>query len=161
LLSDSADDQSSAAGAQSAEMRVQEALGQLFQNMLPLSGRRESRQGSEVFLELSAGTFFGPGRTAFQPGRRVLLERLAVALSQAAASGVDFELQLFHSAGQGAAAASLATERTAAMAAELARQGVAPARLTVGLLPPDGRAAARVRIVLRVATAAAATGAPA
>jgi len=152
LLSDRNEGPASAAAAQTAEGRLQAALGQLFQNMLPLSGRQETSRGAEVFFELSAGTFFGPGRTAFQPGRRLLLERLAVALSQAAANGVDFEFQLLHSAGQGAAAAELATERTAAMAAELARQGVAPERLTVGLLPQEGRTAqaSRVRLVLRV-----------
>lgn len=149
IVSDGGAGAPGAAGAESAEARLQAALGQLFQNMLPLVVRRETPQGAETYLELSAGTFFGPGRTAFQPGRRVLLERLAVALSQALGGGLDFQFQLLHSAGQGAAAARLATERTAAMAAELVRQGVAPARLTVGLFLSEERAA-RVRLVLQV-----------
>lgn len=152
LLSDSAQGQPSLAAAESAEARLQVALSQFFQDMLPLVRQRKTPQGVEMLMELSAGTFFGPGRTAFQPGRRLLLERLAVALSQAAESGVEFEFLLQHSAGQGAAAASLATERAASIAAELARQGVAPQRLTVGLLPQDGRSgpAAKVRMVLRL-----------
>ena len=147
-------------GPQSAAAKAQAALGQLFQSMLPLVEKAEGPRGSEMLLELSAGTFFGPGRTSFQPGRRVLLQRLAVALAQAEASGVDFEFSLLHSAGRSTAAAALATERAAAMAAELSRQGVAPERLVVGLLP-DGelaRQGARVRLLLQVKRTSAAAG---
>ena len=105
--------------------------------------------GASVF---AACTFFASGGSSFQPGRRLLLQRLATALGAAERRGVDYEFALLHSNGRGAAEAALAAKRMAAMALELSRYGAAAQRVAVGLFPGAGeeKRGHRVRLVLRV-----------
>jgi len=135
-----------------ASDRVQAALGHLFQPLLPVVYKENSPRGSVLILELSAGTFFGPRRTSFQPGRRLLLQRLAGALGEAERGGVDYDFALLHSSGRDAGEATIATMRMAAMATELSRHGAAEQRVVVGLFPgrDEQKRGHQVRFVLRV-----------
>jgi hypothetical protein len=144
--------QRTAADSLRASHEVQAVLGHLLEPLVPVVYKESTPRGPVMILELSAGTFFGPRRTSFQPGRRQLLQRLAGALGKAERRGVDYDFALLHSSGQDAGEATLATARMAAMATELTRHGAAEQRVTVGLFPRHGPAnrGQSVRFVLRV-----------
>lgn len=120
---------------------------ELFESLLPAVRSDSSAGGRRVRLELPAGTLFRRDQARLQPGRGLLLRRLAEALRRRTAKGEVFELTLLHGvpaaasgeADSQAALLALAIQRMDLMVRYLTRRGLAGERLSIGLLPgqPD------------------------
>ncbi len=78
---ESEQDYPSALGPLEREASLLDAVGQLLDALLPAVRTTTSHDGTRLRLELSAGSIFQPGGTALQPGRALLLRRLAGALT--------------------------------------------------------------------------------
>lgn len=129
-------------------------LYKLFDSTIPATRARLSADAPVMQLELNADLLFRSGRAALQPGRRLLLKRLAAALLDERNSRLHLELELLHGVPADrtgvvaeAGTQSLEIARTGRLVSELVRHGLSPQRLSVGIAP--GHAGA-VLFVIRV-----------
>ena len=117
-------------------------VGRLFRSLIPAVRSEVSADGARLQLELPAETLFQPAGVPLQPGRHLLLRRLAAALAGEDGAGLDYEVELLHGVPDDALAAlsaapseALEIQRMGALARLLVRLGVPADKLSVGLLP--------------------------
>ncbi len=128
--------QEAGAGHLSGARLMLDEVGQLFESMLPAVYRETTSHGSSLVLELSTQSLFRSGKSALQPGRGLLLDRLVAALNAERNVPVFYQFE-FQQGTLGAdyAAKQLAVDRAAAMAHHLVRRGVAAEDLSIGIAP--------------------------
>lgn len=134
------------------------AVGDLFESMIPAVRTEASTGGSRLRLELSAGSMFRPGRAILQPGRELLLRRFAQALARDGQAGSEYEVEVYHGVATGtfqsladSGARALEVRRSGALVRELIALGVPPGRLSSGIVP--GRPG-KLQLVVQVLKAA-------
>ena len=117
-------------------------IGQLFRATLPAARVEITARGPALRIELSAGSLFRPGRAELQPGRGLLLGRLASALIREQAAGQPLVVELLHglpSRGMHVVAdagpRALELLRAGLFAREMTGRGLAPDALSVGVVP--------------------------
>ena len=97
-------------------------------------------------LEMPGAAMFEPDRAEYRPGRRLLLRRFATALLHDRKAGLTYQLEVLHGVPAGTmgrvagpGARSLELRRVGMLASDLIDRGLAPARLSGGVLPgrPD------------------------
>lgn len=99
-----------------------------------------------MILELSKNAVFRAGESRLQPGRHLLLDRLAEALTAERFQALNYRVELLHGLGSAQdMARRLAAERVANLARQLAARGVPEDRLSVGTYRSETE---RVRFVL-------------
>jgi len=132
---------SAALGSLGETVGLLEAVGALFESMVPAVRTEISAEGTRLRLELSAGSIFRPGREALQPGRKLLLRRFAQAVVDGRA-GVDYEVEVYHGVSASAVGAladagarALEVRRSSIVVRELIALGVPPERLSAGIIP--------------------------
>lgn len=141
----------SALGPLEREAALIDAVGRLLDDLLPAVRTTTSHDGTRLRLELSAGSIFRSGGTGLQPGRALLLRRLAGALTAEQRGDLDYRFEILHGVAAGAAdpdpagAAALAIRRSGVLARDLVARGVPAGRLSIGLLPGHP---GRLRLVL-------------
>lgn len=139
--------QSAASGPMESTALALNAVGQLFEAMLPAVQRSESSRGPLMSLELSAGTFFSIGEARLYVGRGGVLDRLVETLLLQG-QGYDYEIWFLHARDPMARGLPpLAAARLQVMADALAGRGLPVERLQVGLFD---EARDRVRFVIRM-----------
>lgn len=134
--------QSAALGSLGETAGLVDAVGELFESMIPAVRTETSAGGARLRLELSAGSIFRPGRAALQPGRELLLRRFAQALARDGRAGSEYEVEVFHGVRSGtfrtladAGARALEVRRSSVLVRELIALGVPPGRLSAGIVP--------------------------
>ena len=150
-VSDGEDTYPSALGQLEQEAALIDAVGRLLDDLLPAVRTTTSQDGTRLRLELSASSIFQPGGTGLQPGRALLMRRLAAALTAGQRGDLQYRFEILHGPLAGAAdsaaaePAALAIRRSGVLARDLVDRGVPAEKLSVGLLP--GRPG-RIRLVL-------------
>lgn len=126
--------------------------GQLFERIAPVVRRESTRQGERLWLELPANALFRAGGAQLRGGRRHLLDRFAGALAGNRGRGVAVAVELLHgtesdaySALAAAGSRALEPSRVGALARHLAKLGLEPGWLSIGLFPG---APGRLRLVV-------------
>lgn len=121
---------------------MMEEVGRLFQSLIPAVRSDHAAERGRLQLELPAETLFRPGGIGLQPGRDLLLRRLAAALASDGRLGLDFEIELLHGADADAVTASTAAaggtlemRRLGALVRLLDRLGLPARKLSIGILP--------------------------
>ena len=138
--------QSAAVGPLADAAYFLDRVGRLFESMLPAVHRENTPRGPMMILELSKNAVFRAGESRLQPGRHLLLDRLAEALAAERSQALNYRVELLHGLGSAQdVARRLAAERVANLARQLAARGVPEERLSVGTYRSDHE---RVRFVL-------------
>jgi hypothetical protein len=141
----------SALGPLEREAALIDAVGRLLDDLLPAVRTASTHDGTRLRLEISAGSIFRPGRTGLQPGRALLMRRLAGALTAERRGELSYRFEILHGLPDGAAdpgsaePAALAIRRGGVLARDLVARGVPAEKLSVGLLPGHP---GRLRLVL-------------
>jgi hypothetical protein len=133
---------------------VMDAVGELFTSLIPAVRSEVSARGTRLRLELPVGSLFRADSTALQSGRGVLMKRFAEALTRNGRDRFGYQVELLHGIAREAApgliaagAESLEIRRTAVLVAALTKRGVAPDKLSVGVVP--GRPG-KVQLVVQI-----------
>ncbi len=125
-------------------------VGSLFESLVPALRSTRTARTRAVHIELSSVTLFEIGKDTLRPERKALIRRLAKALLQRSARDLVYKLEFLHGVpadGATGAARSQEIRRAADLAALLMDEGMAPAVLSIGVLP---NRPGRVEFVLSV-----------
>lgn len=138
----------------SSARRSLEDVGRLVQSMMPAVRLDAASRGPALRLELSSAALFRPGQTELQPGRGLLLDRLARAIMKRYQAGDQLSVEFLHGVPAGSmtriAAAgprSLELSRAGLFARLLTQRGLAPDMVSVGIVPGKPRI---VQILVRL-----------
>jgi len=119
-----------------------EDLHKLFDTTIPATRTKIAADGAVMELELSADSLFRPGRVALQPGRDLLIKRLAQALLDQRNRDFYVEIEVLHGIPveqvevvAEAGVRSLEIGRMGALVGELERRGLQSEHLSVGIAP--------------------------
>ena len=141
---------SAALGSLTASEDVLQSLQTLFSSMIPVVEAEAVVEAPLLRLDLSADALFRAGSTQLQPGRDLLMERIAQALSDAEQRGLYPQVELFHGMKQSSDATpetrSLAVRRLGALVRGFVERGRPAADLSIGVLADAGP---RVRLLFR------------
>ena len=129
---------------------VLQSLQTLFSSMIPVVEAEAVVEAPLLRLDLSADALFRAGSTQLQPGRDLLMERIAQALSDAEQRGLYPQVELFHGMKQSSDATpetrSLAVRRLGALVRGFVERGRPAADLSIGVLADAGPS---VRLLFR------------
>ncbi len=89
-------EQAAGAGQLSGAKELATALADLLDSTLPAIRLREGASNSEVRIELPASMLFTKNATELNPGRDLMLQRLAKALLTQNKNGVSFQTEVRH-----------------------------------------------------------------
>lgn len=129
-------------------------IGRLFDSMVPAVETVVSADRPTLRLEMPAAGMFEPDKAEYRSGRRLLLRRFAAALLHDRKAGLTYQVEVLHGVPAGtmgrvadAGARSLELRRVGMLVGDLIDRGLAPTRLSLGVLPgrPDV-----VRFVVRL-----------
>jgi hypothetical protein len=134
---------------------VIDRLHRLFADDLPIVERRESAGNRTLRVDMPVADLFAADGEALMPEGAETLRLVARALADPRLAPAGYRIDLLYGLG-GASGRTAAVARAGAMVRELERQGLAPGRLSTGLLPDFG---GRVRIHFTIMPEAAAPGA--
>jgi hypothetical protein len=135
-------DFSAALGPLEQSERLFGDIGRLFESLVPVVETVTSADQSVMRLEFPANRLFARRSTDFKPGRRLLLRRLAEALTRDRNAGLTYRIDFLHGVPAGAldqissaAPRALELQRMGALVREMIDLGLRPDGLSVGVTP--------------------------
>ncbi|MBK1670061.1 hypothetical protein CKO28_18665 [Rhodovibrio sodomensis] len=127
-------------GALEKQASLSEQIRALFKQTLPLVEVETAADGRVLRLEVRAADLFDMGQAELRPQRRILLRRLANALTDPRRGPALYTVDVLHAVppGDGAAATRLPASRSGTIVRGLTALGVPSDRLSTGLWPTRG-----------------------
>ncbi len=137
---------------ESATPALADQIESLFKATLPAVEMEQSSDGKVLRLEAPASSLFVVNSINLAPGRGVLIQRLANALTREDSTLEHFDLQFLHTVPEraGLASDSLPVLRTGIVVRSLEEQGLASADVATGLHPVGADEDGSERIIFEI-----------